>query len=301
MAKDYVGKMFGKLTITRRLKNNTHGHIFVECLCDCGNIKDVALPHLQSGHTKSCGCLRESLRKEISAMAGSAGLVDYSGSIIDGWLILNNTDRSTAKVKREAKCLTCGEIKYVIIINGRVQSSCDNCRDLAYISTVNELCSTVGYTFHGVVGDVLSQHSKLILECPLHGVWETTSYAKFVHIGRRCPSCAKTGFDINKPSVLYVLKVIGKDCFTGFGITNVKRTRFSNHRGNLKKGGCKIEEVYTIEFDNGINAIEIEGLLKKGLTIYNSGIVGFKTEATKDSFEFVVNELRGYLHGKRIS
>lgn len=54
---DLSGKLFGELTAVKYLgvigKSKT---TLWECNCSCGNIKNVSTGHLQSGHTKSCGC-----------------------------------------------------------------------------------------------------------------------------------------------------------------------------------------------------------------------------------------------------
>ena len=57
--KDLTGQKFGNLTVIRpdhQMKN--HSWVW-ECLCDCGNIHFVTSSKLNSGHTKSCGCLRK--------------------------------------------------------------------------------------------------------------------------------------------------------------------------------------------------------------------------------------------------
>ena len=55
--KDYIGKRFGQLTVLsyRGKKDGMHRW---ECQCDCGNITVVGQTLLQSGKTKSCGCLQ---------------------------------------------------------------------------------------------------------------------------------------------------------------------------------------------------------------------------------------------------
>ncbi|HEV3223934.1 MAG TPA: hypothetical protein VGZ90_13690 [Puia sp.] len=56
--KDITGVRFGKLiAISRQSKKiNNRSRTFWTCKCDCGKIKIIDLDHLQSGHTKSCGC-----------------------------------------------------------------------------------------------------------------------------------------------------------------------------------------------------------------------------------------------------
>lgn len=51
--KNIIGKRFGKLTVTHYAGNSKW-----ECVCDCGNVATVSTCRLNSGHTKSCGCLK---------------------------------------------------------------------------------------------------------------------------------------------------------------------------------------------------------------------------------------------------
>lgn len=37
------------------------------CLCDCGNTASVEISSMLTGHTKSCGCLKEEVRRTIGA------------------------------------------------------------------------------------------------------------------------------------------------------------------------------------------------------------------------------------------
>lgn len=50
------GEKYGKLTV---IKYSHHkGKVrYMECLCDCGNTKAIAVGQLRGGGTKSCGCL----------------------------------------------------------------------------------------------------------------------------------------------------------------------------------------------------------------------------------------------------
>jgi hypothetical protein len=65
MAVPMIGKRFGMLTVisragSRQLCNDQSLAIW-RCVCDCGNVKDVAGHHLRRGSTRSCGCLRAEL------------------------------------------------------------------------------------------------------------------------------------------------------------------------------------------------------------------------------------------------
>lgn len=56
---DLVGKKYGKLTVLEATNERTpKGNQIWKCLCDCGNVTYVSTNHLQTGNTKSCGCLQ---------------------------------------------------------------------------------------------------------------------------------------------------------------------------------------------------------------------------------------------------
>lgn len=60
---DRVGERYGRLVVLSRADDyiapsGTH-HVVWLCRCDCGNTTVVDAGDLASGHTKSCGCLRE--------------------------------------------------------------------------------------------------------------------------------------------------------------------------------------------------------------------------------------------------
>ena len=58
--KNFVGKRFGKLIVKERLKlMNKNRSIYYLCICDCGIEKVIGSNNLQSGNTKSCGCLKK--------------------------------------------------------------------------------------------------------------------------------------------------------------------------------------------------------------------------------------------------
>lgn len=56
---DLTGKIFGKLTVLAAtdMRSNKGNQIW-KCQCDCGNIAYISTNHLQTGNTKSCGCLQ---------------------------------------------------------------------------------------------------------------------------------------------------------------------------------------------------------------------------------------------------
>lgn len=57
---DLTGKKFGKLTVIERDFNYPdHKRAYWKCQCDCGNIITTRGESLRTGHTVSCGCIKE--------------------------------------------------------------------------------------------------------------------------------------------------------------------------------------------------------------------------------------------------
>lgn len=54
-----VGEKFGRLKVVRYVGTDKHRYSVYECLCDCGNTVNVSANDLQTGHNRSCGCLKQ--------------------------------------------------------------------------------------------------------------------------------------------------------------------------------------------------------------------------------------------------
>lgn len=61
--KNYVGKRFGRLTVTAYGGKRGGMHRW-KCVCDCGNETIVGQTLLQTGKTKSCGCLQSEVYRD---------------------------------------------------------------------------------------------------------------------------------------------------------------------------------------------------------------------------------------------
>lgn len=51
-----LGKRFGKLVVEKIVGTDKRHNSTCQCLCDCGNRKNVLSYRLKNKHTKSCGC-----------------------------------------------------------------------------------------------------------------------------------------------------------------------------------------------------------------------------------------------------
>lgn len=78
--KDFVGKRFGKLTVQEYAGKWAGLHHWL-CICDCGNETVVGQTALQSGKTKSCGCLGNPPVKDIlGRQFGDLTVIAYDGN-----------------------------------------------------------------------------------------------------------------------------------------------------------------------------------------------------------------------------
>lgn len=67
---DLTGQKFGRLTVIEFVGKNQHNKAIHKCICDCGNITYVTTNQLVIGRTKSCGCLKIAINKEIHKTNG---------------------------------------------------------------------------------------------------------------------------------------------------------------------------------------------------------------------------------------
>ncbi len=70
---EMTNKRFGKLLVIRKSnKRNSTRNQWWECLCDCGNTKDICGTSLRLGTTTSCGCaVKSQTRKELQSKKAS--------------------------------------------------------------------------------------------------------------------------------------------------------------------------------------------------------------------------------------
>lgn len=60
-----IGKKFSRLTVVKDSGERYRRHRLWECVCDCGGTTKVTTNGLNSGNTKSCGCLQKEASKEV--------------------------------------------------------------------------------------------------------------------------------------------------------------------------------------------------------------------------------------------
>lgn len=72
--RDLTSNRFGRLVVLSRAKNNKHGAAYWICRCDCGEETIATGSHLNSGHTKSCGCLRREMGGKAGKKSATHGM-----------------------------------------------------------------------------------------------------------------------------------------------------------------------------------------------------------------------------------
>jgi hypothetical protein len=76
---DIANQRFGQLTALRREGVSKDGRKKWLCRCDCGNLIVASVSNLKTGHTRSCGCLRD--REYRTMVDGTCLEVIASGKI----------------------------------------------------------------------------------------------------------------------------------------------------------------------------------------------------------------------------
>lgn len=68
----YTGQRFGRLVMVSFIERKTTD-VYWSAVCDCGNVVRVCVSNVRTGHTRSCGCLRQELASQpkTHGMTGS--------------------------------------------------------------------------------------------------------------------------------------------------------------------------------------------------------------------------------------
>lgn len=76
-----LGKKFTRLTVTDFSHKDERSRKWWKCICDCGNVTVLHTGNLNSGNTKSCGCLatetRKAKRKSVNHSEVTAVILGY--------------------------------------------------------------------------------------------------------------------------------------------------------------------------------------------------------------------------------
>jgi len=121
--KDLIGKKFSNLTVIAYDGKRKGSHFWL-CRCDCGNEKVVSQSHLQNGHTKSCGCLRN--------LVG-----DLTGKTFGELTVMEPAEKRSGKLYWNCKC-SCGK-DVVVSQDNLVNNHTKSCGHIAREVQANNL------------------------------------------------------------------------------------------------------------------------------------------------------------------
>lgn len=107
-----VGKVYGRLTILRVFKKNSH--MYALCACSCGNSKEIATTSIKRGSVNSCGCLNSELAR--SRLEQRHPTSDLTGKTFGKWTVVSKIGEPRKNSKYLCKC-TCGSEKEVLSNN----------------------------------------------------------------------------------------------------------------------------------------------------------------------------------------
>ncbi|MCH3966764.1 MAG: hypothetical protein LKE52_04000 [Bacilli bacterium] len=79
MSSDEIGKRYGHLTVIKDTGKRVHQTRVFLCRCDCGNLKEVNINKLHSGHTTSCGCQKHRIKDLTGQRFGRLTVVSLKG------------------------------------------------------------------------------------------------------------------------------------------------------------------------------------------------------------------------------
>lgn len=133
-------------------------------------------------------------------------LIEPEGFEFVGW----EGPYRNALTKAIIKCPVHGE--WLVNVDGLVHHGrrCKKCARKYLIpqeereSELTTITHSEGLEFVGWETVYVNCNSRAMIKCPTHGIWSVVVNS-FLHSGRRCPSCAKTGYDPAKPGTLYGL------------------------------------------------------------------------------------------------
>lgn len=118
---DLTGKRFERLLVLQRAQNKGKEVCWL-CQCDCGNQKIVTRRDLQTGHTKSCGCLKSDSTILFNQQTKKKDII---GQRFGKLVVLEEIEtREEGKVVWKCKC-DCGTLHFVrgdLLRSGAVNS-----------------------------------------------------------------------------------------------------------------------------------------------------------------------------------
>lgn len=142
MRDDIIGKKFGRLTVLERTNRKCGKVNYYNCMCECGNKKEILKNHLISGHTQSCGCLSKEKSQEKRRNMGVPNLIEEKDEYIVVKIISKGKvfdcliDKNDYEKIKEIRWSICNEYAYNKTF-GFLHRYITNCDDNMTVDHIN--------------------------------------------------------------------------------------------------------------------------------------------------------------------
>lgn len=143
----YEGRKFGRLTVISKAAVR-NGRCYWVCSCSCGQTAEVSSAHLNNGTVKSCGCLRNELVAERSALEPGEAL---KNRVIESYFNNAKNKGHACNLSKDdfnlllaSKCHYCGESPSRIKRHNALRG------EFAY-NGIDRKDNSIGYTTNNVV------------------------------------------------------------------------------------------------------------------------------------------------------
>jgi len=231
--------------------------------------------HLSGKSCRKCAFENlANLRRSTTERFVASSKIQHGGDSFDYSQVIYKSAHSKVKIRCNT-CHTVFEQKPNNHLNGQ---GCIKCAGVGKSNTEEFIGKSI--TEHGSVYDYsevvyTGVFDKVKILCRYHGPFFQIPAS---HLrGQGCSKCAKSGYKSSLPATFYLFNISNK--YLGFGITNDFKTRHTNHKTTFKKHSAHAELITTYEL-SGTQALAIENRLKKSYEIIDTGIEGFRKEAT---------------------
>lgn len=309
---DKTGQRFGYLTVTSKgdtPKGETH--TYWNCLCDCGNTTSVITTCLREGKTRSCGCLRNEPKSDLTGEKyGKLTVLGLDRSVKKSGVWSCKCDCGTIKSIKKSLLLhpftptqSCGCLskKHFIDLTGQKFNNLtvtkylgkDNSKNNVYLSTCD-----CGGTIQTQGSDVKTgkikscgckNFTQQAINTKARGVEPLVKslFAQYKRAGRR-------GYDFAL-NYEYFKSIILKDCtYCGSSPSNIKKdSRASGDRVLKYNGIDRIDNDIGYTVDNTVPCCRSCNIAKHTYTVDK-----FKELITKIYTNFILKDPKGVYNGK---
>lgn len=277
-AKEVHGELYDYSKVL--YKNNSTP---IEIICSAHSVfKQRPNDHINGAGCPTCGIISRTSKK----LGNKEKFIQRANSVHNNKYDYSKIIYVKANTKVKIICPIHGEFEQRPADHINLRQGCSVCsgNDKWTLNKLKSRATEIhdGLYDYSLVQEPLKSTTKIPIICAIHGVFYS-QIANHINSKTICPQCAGSGFDKNKPAILYYLKITTDDGQTLYkiGITN----RTVNERFNLTDLN-KIEILKQKQYPVGQDAYEWEQkLLKlykqyqyKGPDILSSGNTELFTE-----------------------